>query len=587
MSLIVTQSIGGQDVVLLLAQHNWKTAPDLDVSYPSVSLEARSGEEERFPEADGIRLSVHLEYFLQGADLQEWREFMVGNKGELVAVPLYSEQHPAVIYETAVRVEPSFSINFDAERNFAIHAGKSIPQPAAYRRAAPLHFGRVSEWSAVEGVDGDKAYVKVSIDSDAPPVYRIDALDTDLPASLPAGMQIDFVRPTESLETGLERQAMGQGRELAHSEKGRENNLLRDFSLRLSGASIGTAISFFASRKGVQESFSAPAAIAPDVPSAAAPHGTVCRFASSRIRLSFRSRDEATAKVQLRHLPWEINPDRGYAMGRRVRLFRVTYRLPSPQYTYLTNCDSPVTAGGQVYQPGKIKGSRLKQTMQGFASESFELSTHAESGNPFMALLPGPAEAEFDLDMWVCDPANPDATLQHRFSGQSKGSGIDGSMITVKFVAGGGDLANMVGEYAYKPDCNLTLYQCGVDRVDFETAGVVSTVSDNVVEVTGAAAKAASYFQRGGIELGAGAAFQRRSIVGSTPIVGGQSLTLDRAFTGSVVASACVFYPGCDHERGTCFTRFDNYANFKGHPHMPLDNISIKTFDKEFSGAKK
>jgi len=60
----------------------------------------------------------------------------------------------------------------------------------------------------------------------------------------------------------------------------------------------------------------------------------------------------------------------------------------------------------------------------------------------------------------------------------------------------------------------------------------------------------------------------RRSIVAHS----GANLTLTRPVPEFAVGSQIRLYPGCDHTKGTCNTKFNNLDNFGGFPWIPIRN---------------
>ena len=57
----------------------------------------------------------------------------------------------------------------------------------------------------------------------------------------------------------------------------------------------------------------------------------------------------------------------------------------------------------------------------------------------------------------------------------------------------------------------------------------------------------------------------------------GTTLTLDVPFATIGVGNDLAVYAGCDHSVTTCRTKFNNVANFGGHPHMINENPSSPT----------
>ena len=125
----------------------------------------------------------------------------------------------------------------------------------------------------------------------------------------------------------------------------------------------------------------------------------------------------------------------------------------------------------------------------------------------------------------------------------------------------------------YQPTCLHTLYDSGCTLVKnaFGTNGVVGSGSTaSVINWQGASAN----FVQGSITFTSGVNDGVTATVGSA--VAGGSLSLLYGLE-SVPAAGDTFtvYFGCDHTPGTCNTKFDNLANFRGFPYVPPPQMAI------------
>jgi len=118
-------------------------------------------------------------------------------------------------------------------------------------------------------------------------------------------------------------------------------------------------------------------------------------------------------------------------------------------------------------------------------------------------------------------------------------------------------------------NCAHVLYgaACGVDKLDFELVGNVTSVSGSTVSVVGVSAFTANYFAGGYIEYTNSALIQpeRRMIVSNPG--GSNALVLVSPPINLTIATSAKVYPGCDHSISVCDAKFDNSANFGGFPH--------------------
>jgi uncharacterized phage protein (TIGR02218 family) len=125
----------------------------------------------------------------------------------------------------------------------------------------------------------------------------------------------------------------------------------------------------------------------------------------------------------------------------------------------------------------------------------------------------------------------------------------------------------------YSPTCLHTLYDsgCGLTSSSFSAAGTVGASSTASLINTNIAVLAHA---QGSIVFSSGANANLRATVRSA--VAGVSLSLMYPLPEiPAVGDAFTVYYGCDHTRGTCQSRFDNLANFRGFPFVPPPQIAF------------
>jgi uncharacterized phage protein (TIGR02218 family) len=125
----------------------------------------------------------------------------------------------------------------------------------------------------------------------------------------------------------------------------------------------------------------------------------------------------------------------------------------------------------------------------------------------------------------------------------------------------------------YQPTCLHTLFDSGCTLVKnaFGTSGAVGLGSTaSIINWTGAGLN----FQQGSITFTSGVNTGATATVGS--VAAGTSLTLLYPLE-SVPAAGDTFtvYFGCDHTPGTCQSKFNNLANFRGFPYVPPPQMAI------------
>ncbi len=125
----------------------------------------------------------------------------------------------------------------------------------------------------------------------------------------------------------------------------------------------------------------------------------------------------------------------------------------------------------------------------------------------------------------------------------------------------------------YQPTCLHTLYDSGCTLVKNAfgtsgTAGAGSTAS--AINWSGANAN----FQQGSITFTSGANAGVTATVGS--VAPGSSLKLLYPLESAPAAGdGFTVYYGCDHTPGTCQSKFNNLANFRGFPYVPPPQMAI------------
>ncbi len=124
----------------------------------------------------------------------------------------------------------------------------------------------------------------------------------------------------------------------------------------------------------------------------------------------------------------------------------------------------------------------------------------------------------------------------------------------------------------YSPTCVHVLYDsgCGVIRGTYSASGMVGAGS--TMSVINTSVAAAGHAQ-GSIVFTSGLNANVRATVRS--VIAGTSLTLmyplpDPPSPGDAFTVAF----GCDHTRGTCQSKFNNLANFRGFPFVPPPQIA-------------
>ncbi len=125
----------------------------------------------------------------------------------------------------------------------------------------------------------------------------------------------------------------------------------------------------------------------------------------------------------------------------------------------------------------------------------------------------------------------------------------------------------------YQPTCLHTLYDSGCTLVKnaFGTNGTVGSGSTaSVINWSGASAN----FVQGSITFTSGVNAGVTATVGS--VGAGTSMTLRYPLESPpATGDGFTVYYGCDHTPGTCQSKFNNLANFRGFPYVPPPQMAI------------
>ncbi|QIK41339.1 DUF2163 domain-containing protein [Pontivivens nitratireducens] len=137
------------------------------------------------------------------------------------------------------------------------------------------------------------------------------------------------------------------------------------------------------------------------------------------------------------------------------------------------------------------------------------------------------------------------------------------------------DLNRPVGR-ALNHDCDATLgdARCGVDVTDpaWCTDGTVDAIEgDGALIVDGLAGYAPDWFAGGVVTWISGANAGAKSAIRHDTTRNGVRLLGLRTGTAFAVAAGDTFsvLAGCDRRAETCRTKFDNFLNYRGFPHIP------------------
>ena len=262
-----------------------------------------------------------------------------------------------------------------------------------------------------------------------------------------------------------------------------------------------------------------------------------------------------------------------------------TFTLRSGLILCYTNVDVTFTYSGNTYLANSILVDGLKyKAAIGLDVDQQQITVAARStdtitgGAPFLQAL---RDGSFD----GCEIERARVFFSDRIGGTAIGSvtlfkgrlgNVDQIGRTTAKLTVNSDLVLLdidMPRNLYQPTCLHTLYDSGCTLVKnaFGTSGTVGYGSTaSVINWSGASTN----FQQGSITFTSGVNASVTATVGS--VVAGTSMTLLYPLE-SVPAPGDGFtvYYGCDHTPGTCQSKFNNLANFRGFPYVPPPQMAI------------
>jgi hypothetical protein len=124
--------------------------------------------------------------------------------------------------------------------------------------------------------------------------------------------------------------------------------------------------------------------------------------------------------------------------------------------------------------------------------------------------------------------------------------------------------------------CGNTLYDsvCGLIRATYAVTSSVTSASTAAVIYASGLAQTAGYFSQGVIQFTSGANSGLKRTI-KTHASGG-ALTMILYFPSApAIGDTFTVVPGCDKTMATCKNTFNNLANYRGMPYVPLPETTI------------
>jgi hypothetical protein len=585
---VLSLSSDGLDIAVLAFPHEWSAALALSHRLPSTVTSGLSGREARRPRAEDLRLVAGIHLVLAGADAQECRQMLATLSDGWVGLPLWCDAHAGADWASRI---------YDAQRLIDLTVGAIIPSDATLDDEhiyAPLLVGHFEgELPALSAESDQLVDFSFTIFEDSPWEFRIGiAGAAGVAGTFPAALAPDWAEQTEQQPNyGLEFGQIGDQRERTIEGQERAFRWAQSAGFSLARAELRTLLAFFVASEGMRRKFTSPLWLAPGDPTAEAPHSTTCRFASDILAVSYQSPDVATCKIDVAQIPWEIEgvEDETPEQPPPVYFYKFEYKLAASQFYRFTNWARPLarTADG-TYVPAPMKHQQVSESLDG-RGNSIALDSFNFAGNPLQLWRPDIIEAPLLLTVYETEswPVDPDAAVII-WQGEIKRPRYDGKKIEAPGLFLRGFLDRQIPRVLASRECQVEIYStpCGLNRATFAKAGTFTSAAGCVLDIATAATDAADTFVYGTIELGSGLAWEQRGIVASTPITGGQRITVDWPVRQAATGQAVSFARGCNRDWDTCGA-LGNQGRFRGIPHMPQVNLALPTMALPTAPAKK
>lgn len=122
--------------------------------------------------------------------------------------------------------------------------------------------------------------------------------------------------------------------------------------------------------------------------------------------------------------------------------------------------------------------------------------------------------------------------------------------------------------------CRHALYGrgCNLNPEDFPLAGTVSALDVATLTIAAAAGYADGYFTGGMLRSPGGFLSYVTSHVGNQIVLQRVGYDLAKQWAETGPGLAVTLYPGCDHSRATCNSKFNNGLNYGGFDWIPAKN---------------
>ena len=246
------------------------------------------------------------------------------------------------------------------------------------------------------------------------------------------------------------------------------------------------------------------------------------------------------------------------------RLF--LFYMENVEWAYV-NGDTPVTYNSVGYVPTVVG---LGDYSQSLAEDSPVISIRISADSAVVQqFIPYQPSNPMRVRVYRHHFEDADMEFKAEVIGKVVNCEIDKNdeMATLSIRLSGNNLDRKTPWPIYQKQCNYALYGpgCQVNRFDFQTIGVLSIVSTDIIRSTDFASKPDGWFDNGYVTNATG---EYRYIVHHE----GDQIWLQTPFVKALPGETVFAYAGCTRLRDMCKDKFDNLGRFLGFPWVPSKN---------------
>jgi len=254
-----------------------------------------------------------------------------------------------------------------------------------------------------------------------------------------------------------------------------------------------------------------------------------------------------------------------------------------------TSADLDITVGGNTYSSTGPKAKRGKTSQKiglqvdSLTLEVYPAQTDLVKGLPFLAFATagGLDGAYFALDYCFMGPAGwGDTSLGTLpwFMGRVSETDVSRTSCTLKINSDVELLSQMLPRNVYQDGCVHTLYDsgCTLIKATYTVSGTTAVSSTQSLVYASGFAQATGYFDLGVLTFTSGANNGSTHAIKTYTTGSPGSFLLNYPLSNAPAAGdTFTVYPGCDKLQTTCTSKYNNLANFRGYPYIPVPEASM------------